>query len=441
MQRRFRRVLTTVKENCSVGYAKIVTAGGFSDVDLIVVKATAPNDSPLPEKYVQELLKIFAFSPPSFRAFSISFSRRFRNTRCWRVGLKCLLLLHRLLQSVSENTEFRSELLRCRASGWIFLHQRQIRDDEDYASFIRSYSLLLDESLNCDLFYDANSPDDSGDEAIGTISSRISEINRAIEILSQMQSLIDRVIDCRPAGRAARSFAIRFAMKHIVRESFICYRIFCRDIGSIEDNLLQLPYRSCAAAIEIYKKAAVQANQLSELYGWCKQMGVCAAYEFPDVVRIPESRIQALEEFVGRMWELTESSSSSSPSDSPPWANDEAVNEVVVTGNSEWETFEGDDLAEEWRKEKALIDLGVEEEEEEESGCSWEDLLEASAGLKSSHHWDQNPGEQTGNIQLYNPTSINPFHHDCFFPTLMQKPPTTLINISDFCRPEPSSSS
>ncbi|XP_022938716.1 putative clathrin assembly protein At2g25430 [Cucurbita moschata] len=339
MQRRFKQVLTAVKENCSVGYAKIVTAGGFSNVNLIVIKATSPTDSPLSEKYVQELLKIFAFSPTSCRTFSLSFSRRFRKTRCWRVGLKCLLLLHRLIQSAPQNSEFRLELLRSRANGFISLYQRHIREDEDYASFIRSYARLLNEALDSDLFYSTEVPGVSSEaEAMGTTSSRIKKINKVIEISTQMQSLIDRVIDCRPAGRAARSTAVRMAMKHIIRESFICYQSVCRDINSIEDGLLQLPHRSCAAAIRVYRKAAVQADRLAELYDWCKFVEVCSLYQFPDIERIPESRIQALISSFGIMWQLTESSSSftsftntseSSSFNSP--ARDETEKKVAAT--------------------------------------------------------------------------------------------------------------
>ncbi|XP_038875351.1 putative clathrin assembly protein At4g02650 [Benincasa hispida] len=396
MQRRFRRVLTTVKENCSVGYAKIVTASGYSDVDLIVIKATASNDSPLPEKYVQELLTIFAFSPPSYRSFTLSFSRRFRKTRCWRVGLKCLLLLHRLLQSVLDNTEFRLHLLRSRANGSISFHQHQIREDEDYSSFIRSYARLLDESLNSDLFYYTKTPDDSsGNEANGTISSRINEINRVIEISKPMQNLIDKVIDCKPVGRAAQSFTVRLAMKHIVRESFNCYQSLSREIDSTEDSLLQLPYRSCIAAMEIYKKAGIQADRLSELYDWCKLMEVCSIHEFPDINRIPEARIEALEASVGRMWQVTESSSSCTSS---------SASKSSTTGSPATGSENG---VKERTRGKPLMEL------EERS---WEDLLEASASftLEWDSFWECN--REAERMEFFDPP-LNPFHHHSFFPT------------------------
>ncbi|KAJ6324169.1 hypothetical protein OIU76_011465 [Salix suchowensis] len=97
MHKRFRQVFCALKEHTSVSFAKIATFGGFCDVDLIIVKATAPDDLPLPEKYMHELMKMFLLLyTSSFHSFSLSFARRFGNTRSWKVALKCLILLHRL---------------------------------------------------------------------------------------------------------------------------------------------------------------------------------------------------------------------------------------------------------------------------------------------------------------------------------------------------------
>jgi hypothetical protein len=97
MMSRFWQVITALREHSQVSYTKIATLSDYCDVELIIIKATAPNDLPFPEHYIHELLKIFTIPPSSFRAFSLSFTRRFGRTRCWRVALKCLLLLHRLL--------------------------------------------------------------------------------------------------------------------------------------------------------------------------------------------------------------------------------------------------------------------------------------------------------------------------------------------------------
>ncbi|KAJ6890859.1 clathrin assembly protein [Populus alba x Populus x berolinensis] len=154
MHKRFRQVFCALKEHTSVSYAKIATFGGFCDVDLMIVKATAPDDLPLPEKYMHELVKIFSFSNSSFHSFSLSFTRRFGNTRSWKVALKCLILLHRLLRSLPEDSPVRTELLWIRSNGLLSLYPCHFRDDsssnpEPYTVFIRSYAQLLDQALDC----------------------------------------------------------------------------------------------------------------------------------------------------------------------------------------------------------------------------------------------------------------------------------------------------
>ncbi|KAJ6903258.1 clathrin assembly protein [Populus alba x Populus x berolinensis] len=71
MHKRFRQVFLALKEHSSVSYAKIATVGGFCDVDLIIVKATAPDDLSLPEKYVHELLKNYYGRDPMVCSLSI----------------------------------------------------------------------------------------------------------------------------------------------------------------------------------------------------------------------------------------------------------------------------------------------------------------------------------------------------------------------------------
>ncbi|KAJ4710124.1 Clathrin assembly protein [Melia azedarach] len=372
MQKRFRQLFTCVKEHSSVGLAKVATAGGFCDVDLIIVKATAPDDLPLSEKYVNELLKIFSISPSSFRTFSLSFTRRFGKTHCWRVALKCLLLLHRLLRSLPENSPF------------------------------RSYAQLLDEALDCVALDSRATYDEEEEEVPESLSDKMKEVRRMIEVLPQLQSLIDRVIDCRPHGIAARNFLVKMAMKHIIRDSFISYTTFRREIVLVLDNLFQMPYRSCILAFGIYKKASMQANQLCEFYDWCKALGFCGAYEYPFIDRIPKIQIQALETFLNGMWQLTESSSpgssrssfSGSPSSMTATVNEEGdcrqiVRKDTLVCANEWEKFEENEFRRKLEGEdrEPLIQFEDEENDkplikfEDEENDNWEELLDASVNL------------------------------------------------------------
>ncbi|KAA8529837.1 hypothetical protein F0562_034394 [Nyssa sinensis] len=426
VKRRFRQVFTSLKEHSRVSYAKIATIGGFCDLDLIVVKATSPDDLPLPDRYVHELLKIFSVSASSFRAFSLSFTRRFGKTHCWRVALKCLVLLHRLLRSLPDDSPFRSEILWTRSNGLLSLYPCHFLDDsssasEDYTMFIRSYARLLDEVLDC---LSIESKEAEEDEVLESLPDKMKEVGRMLEVLPQLQSIIDRVMDCRPTGASTRSFLVQSATKHIIRDSFICYTTFRKEIVMILDNLFQIPYRSSIAAFGIYKKAALQANQLSEFYDWCKFAGLCGSYEYPFIDRIPQIQVYALENFLNGMWQLTESSSSpasllTSTMESPLSSTEDDSDKQLVI----WEKVE----------ENAFPRKLVKDEEEEPllqwdvvDNGNWEDLLEASIGpckasrnnlFYHSNGYGNNMGEygqgEEANgwqMQLYNPYASNPFY-------------------------------
>ncbi|GMJ03734.1 Phosphatidylinositol binding clathrin assembly protein 5a [Hibiscus trionum] len=367
MNKRFQQAFTALKEHTCVNYAKLATAGGLGNVDLILVKATAPNDLPLPDKYAHQLQKLFTISPPCCRAFSLSFARRFGKTRNWRVALKCLLLLHRLLRSLPEDSPFRTELMIHRSNGSISLHPCRFQDvsssnPESFTMFIRSYAHLLDE-ISTEDDHRSRMPESSPDD-------ETEETGRVLEVLQRIQSLIDRVMDCRPSGKAARSLLIQTAMKHIIRDSFVCYTVFRKDIVLVLENLFQMPYRSCISAFGIYKKAALQGNQLWEFYQWCKLMGVCGSYEYPFVDRIPLIQIQALESFIKGMWEMTDEDDHRSSSSDEDDDDDEEREPLIQVDESD----------------------------------NWEDILEASIdGFNDRSHG----GEcDEWMIQVY-----NPFHH------------------------------
>lgn len=440
MHRRFLRAYTSIKENTFVRYAKIATVGGFCDIDLILVKATSPEDIPLRDRYVLQLLKLFSVSPSSYRTFAASFTRRFSKTKCWRVALKCLILLHRLLRALPCNSPFRTELLWTRSNGYLSLNPCPFRDtsssnSHDYTQFISSYANLLDEALDClaidceQIYEDLEeeSVDEEEEMILQSFPDKIKSVGDKLEILPQLQSLIDRVIECKPKGAAARSFLIQCALKYIVRDSFFCYTNFRSEISTVLDHLIQLPYRNCMMAFNVYNKAAVQSDNLSEFYDWCKSVGLCGIYEYPFVDRIPEIQIQALENFLNGMWQLTDScSSSGSPIASTIESSSSSMEDdhkQLVRFNN-WVQFE-DDLRVE---ETALIKFDT-NQNDTNSVMSWEVLLEASVILApllvsnncfyfqddNSHDGSLDDYNERNNmndlqIQVYNPWVTNPFH-------------------------------
>lgn len=440
MHRPFQRFFTTLRERSCVSYAKIAAAGGFGDVELILVKATAPDNAPLPERYIHELLRIFSVCPSSFRAFSLSFTRRFGKTRCWRVALKCLVLVHRLLHSLPADSPFRAELLWARTNGLLPLYPCRFLDlssshSVDYSVFVRSYAQLIDEALgissldsmakHCQGGQEEEDDEDNNELSEG-FPEKMREIGRMLEVLPQVQSLIDRAMDCRPTGAAAESLLVGLAMEHVIRDSFVCYITFRRDIVAVLESLFQMPYRSCIAAFGIYKKASLQASQLGEFYKWCMSKGLCGSYEYPLIDRIPPIQVRALETFINGMWQLTESSSSAtSPSSLEPSQSSSSTednNEMKTLGREI--RFEDDGLQIQCKEEEEepLIRL----EEESTGDDDWETLLDASVNLSPAYKAycmeESEPGNGHGTrlgykdelkLQTYDPaaTRLNPFNY------------------------------
>ncbi|XP_031378755.1 putative clathrin assembly protein At1g03050 [Punica granatum] len=418
MPRRLQRFFTTLREQGRVSYAKIATAGGFCSIDLILVKATAPDDFLLPERYVNELLTIFSISSSSFRAFSLSFIRRFHETRCWRVALKCLLLVHTLLRSLPDDSPFRTELLWARDHGLLLLYPCHFRDSsssysDDYTLFIRSYARLIDEALNIfsigSTINECQEEDEEEKELPENLPEKMREIGRMLEVLPQLQSFIDQVMACRPTGPAASSLIVQSTMIHILHDSFLCYTTVWTEINVVLGNLFQMPYWSCISAFGIYKKVALQANQLNQFYEWCKSRGLCVPYEYPFIDQIPQTQIRALEMSLNGMWQLTESSSSAtspssvtpSPSSSTEDDSERAAlgREIVVSK-----------LQEEFEEKPLVIRYDEEEEEplirleEDTTGNdNWETLLDMSVNLS--------PAYRTYRSNIFQPSPMHGYRH------------------------------
>ncbi|KAL8535865.1 hypothetical protein ACS0TY_011490 [Phlomoides rotata] len=371
MQKQIQRVFTSIRERTCVGYAKIATIGGFCGVDHIIVKATSPDDFPLRDKYVHDLLKIFSLSPSSHSAFALAFARRFRQTNSWRVALKCLLLLHLLLKSLPNDSPVWAEILWTRTNEVLSLHPCNFRDcsssaSEDYTAYVSSYARLLDEALDClsiEAIQEQQIPCDDEEEK-STPLLKIIDLERMMDILPHLQSLIDRTIDCWPIGAASKSFLVHSSMRHVIHYSFTCYVVFRREIVKVLDNFNQLPYRGCVAAFSIYKKAAIQAHQFSGYHQWCKSMGYCGPHEHPIIDQIPDVQIRVLETILNEMWQLTDQSSPSN------------ISSQTSSEQSPLRFTEDDG-------DKQVVDTELEPLIVWEVESTWEDLLEASLSSKS----------------------------------------------------------
>ncbi len=148
--RKLRQALGVVKDQTSISIAKV---GGTKapDLDVALVKACS-HDEFFDDRYVEEVLHMTSLSRGYVHACVVGLHKRLSKTHNWIVALKSLMLIHRLLRE--GDPSFEHELLHATHHGMRMLNLSHFRDDSDshswdYTSFVRTFSLFLDERLDC----------------------------------------------------------------------------------------------------------------------------------------------------------------------------------------------------------------------------------------------------------------------------------------------------
>lgn len=144
-----RKAIGAVKDQTSIGIAK-VASNLAPELEVAVVKATGHDNDPASEKYIREILQLTSYSHGYVSACVVTVSKRLGKTRDWIVALKCLMLVHRLLNE--GDAVFQQEIMYATRRGTRLLNLSDFRDEAhsnswDHSAFVRTYGLYLDQKL------------------------------------------------------------------------------------------------------------------------------------------------------------------------------------------------------------------------------------------------------------------------------------------------------
>nr|GMC47067.1 putative clathrin assembly protein At2g25430 [Ipomoea batatas]GME18098.1 putative clathrin assembly protein At2g25430 [Ipomoea batatas] len=345
-----RKAIGAVKDQTSIGIAK-VSSNMAPELEVAIVKATSHDDDPAGEKYIREILNLTSYSRGYVSACVLAVSKRLGKTRDWIVALKCLMLVHRLLND--GDPVFQQEIMYATRRGTRLLNLSDFRDEAhsnswDQSAFVRTYALYLDQRLEMILFerkqsgtgteierygpreeqrwrsppgsnrgYDYDYNEFRDEPGYGMRRSRSSgdvressqqmkdvtplrEMNpeRIFGKMSHLQRLLDRFLSCRPTGLAKNERMILVAMYPMVKESFKLYADICEVLAVLLDKFFDMEYQDCVKAFDAYASAAKQIDELIGFYNWCKDIGLARSTEYPEVQRITSKLLDTLEEFV-----------------------------------------------------------------------------------------------------------------------------------------------
>ncbi|KAA0061650.1 clathrin coat assembly protein AP180 [Cucumis melo var. makuwa] len=311
MPSKLRKALYAVKDQTSIGLAKVSSSAGgpnATSLEVAVLKATTHDDVPLDHRYVNEILTLISANKSHAAACAHSIAKRITKTRNWTVALKSLNLVLKIFQD--GDPYFPREVLHAMKRGAKILNLSNFRDDSnsspwDYTAFVRTFALYLDERLDCFLTGKLQKRfTQRKTESYHATTRRINEPIRdmkpamLIDRITYWQKLLDRAIATRPTGPAKGNRLVQHSLHAVVQESFDLYRDISDGLALLLDSFFHLQYQSCVNAFQACVKAAKQFEELGSFYDLCKSIGVGRTSEYPSVQQPSDELIETLQEFL-----------------------------------------------------------------------------------------------------------------------------------------------
>ncbi|KAI3440087.1 ENTH domain-containing protein [Psidium guajava] len=301
----FRKAYGALKDSTKVGLAKVNSE--FKDLDIAIVKATNHVECPPKERHVRKIFSATSVvRPRADVAYCIhALSKRLSKTRNWIVALKTLIVIHRTLRE--GDPTFREELLNYSQRGHI-LQISNFKDDSsplawDCSAWVRTYALFLEERLECFriLKYDIETErltKSSPGSTKAHSRTRLLNGDELLEQLPALQQLLYRLIGCQPEGAAYCNYLIQYALALVLKESFKIYCAINDGIINLVDMFFDMSRHDAVKALNIYKRAGQQAENLADFYEYCKGLELARNFQFPTLRQPPPSFLATMEEYI-----------------------------------------------------------------------------------------------------------------------------------------------
>ncbi|XP_047094990.1 putative clathrin assembly protein At4g02650 [Lolium rigidum] len=308
---KLRKALGAVKDQTSIGLAKVGSGSGAASTELevAIVKATKHGESfPADERHIREILALTRYSRAYVGACVASLSRRLGRTRSWDVALKTLVIVHRLL--ADGEPAFEQELFYATRRGTRMLNMsdfcgRARADAWDFSAFVRTYAAYLDDRLEyrmqgrqgganrCKLLRDelyrspgsrfsndganesrredaAADADDADAKAVALVPRDTPTSEMTLEQLlgkvHQLQHLLDRFIACRPVGAARTNRVVTVSLYPLVKESVQLYCELTEVMAALIEQFPDMETADCERVHGVFCGLVKQLDELDAFY-------------------------------------------------------------------------------------------------------------------------------------------------------------------------------
>ncbi|KAM0856285.1 hypothetical protein ACQ4PT_049221 [Festuca glaucescens] len=314
---KLRKALGAVKDQTSIGLAKVGSGSGAASTELevAIVRATKHGESfPADERHIREILALTRYSRAYVGACVSSLSRRLGRTRSWDVALKTLVIVHRLL--ADGEPAFEQELFYATRRGTRMLNMsdfcgRARADAWDFSAFVRTYAAYLDDRLGRFSNDGANesrredaaaNADDDAAKAVAlvprdTLTSEMT-LEQLLGKVHQLQHLLDRFIACRPVGAARTNRVVTVSLYPLVKESVQLYCELTEVMAALIEQFPDMDTADCERVHGAFCGLVKQIDELDAFYAWCKDAYVCRQSDVPEVEVITQKKLELMDDFI-----------------------------------------------------------------------------------------------------------------------------------------------
>ncbi|OIW18980.1 hypothetical protein TanjilG_23757 [Lupinus angustifolius] len=327
---KLRKAIGAVKDQTSIGLAKVGGKASLADLDVAIVKATRHDEYPAEEKYIREILGLTSYSMAFIGACVNTLSRRLSKTSSWTVTLKTLMLIQRLLSD--GDPAYEKEIFFSTRRGTRLLNMSDFRDNKksnswDFSAFVRTYALYLDERLEYRMQNRRGRSskfglDDNEDEPRKRERDRYGERERDTNIerekdreikatplpemkneqlfskMQHLQLLLERFLASRPTGGAKTHRLVIVALYPIVKESFQIYHEMTEILGNLIDRFTDMEVPECIKVYDIFCRVGKQYDELDLFYGWSKSTGIGRSSEYPEIERVTTKKLEIMDDYI-----------------------------------------------------------------------------------------------------------------------------------------------
>ncbi|XP_020222185.2 putative clathrin assembly protein At1g25240 [Cajanus cajan] len=283
-----------IKDRNSIWVAKFSRKGPFHNPDLetVIIKATSHDNHHIDMKNMQRVFQWLRTSPLYLKPLIWALSMRMQKTRSWVVALKGLMLIHGV---------FCCDIPAVQRMGRLPFDLSNFSDGHlspakawSFNTFVRGYFAYLDQR-SAFVSSEFKSKQKKNDKEVEVVETLMEELEK----LQKLQGLIDMLLQIRPRNENLNIGLILEAMDCVIVEVFGVYSKFCNRIAKVLMRIYEVGGRvEASIGLKILQKAAIQGEELSLFFDFCKDIGVLNASQCPKVERISMEDIQDLERII-----------------------------------------------------------------------------------------------------------------------------------------------